>query len=182
MRKFNTIGDLNKHERLSSMHTTNLKNEPAKMKALALVRKFAPRLSMEGRSTVADNSPAYRDRAAERRQAFGQSKNDAKRKPMWKTNSSSRKSPSPVEEPVVASKGASLLGKMGYVEGKGLGAAGEGRTGPLPTSMYAAGVGLGAQGGKIGDAAEEANRNTKSSYAEYVERTKDKAKERYMNM
>ncbi|XDG07924.1 hypothetical protein ABKA04_007539 [Annulohypoxylon sp. FPYF3050] len=44
------------------------------------------------------------------------------------------------------------------------------------------GVGLGAQGGKIGDATEEATRATKNDYADFVSKAKDKARERYEQM
>ena len=53
---------------------------------------------------------------------------------------------------------------------------------PIATDMYVQGVGLGAQGGKIGSAEEEARRNTKGGYAEFAERTRDKAKERFERM
>ncbi len=80
------------------------------------------------------------------------------------------------------SKGAALLGKMGWKGGQGLGAAGAGTTAPIGTEVYAAGAGLGATGAKLGDAAVEAERNTKNSYADFLERARDKAKERYERM
>ena len=80
------------------------------------------------------------------------------------------------------SKGAALLGKMGWTAGEGLGAQGTGRTEAISTHLYAQGVGLGAQGGKVGDAVEEANRATGGSYADFVSRAKDKAKERFEQM
>jgi hypothetical protein len=43
-------------------------------------------------------------------------------------------------------------------------------------------VGLGAQGGKVGDAVEEAQRQTKGSYADFLNKTRDKAKERFESM
>ena len=72
-----------------------------------------------------------------------------------------------------------LLGKMGWSAGEGLGAKGTGMVAPIATELYVQGVGLGAQGSKVGDAAEEASRNTKGDYAAFLERTRDKAKERY---
>jgi len=39
-----------------------------------------------------------------------------------------------------------------------------------------------AEGGKIGDAATEAARNTRGDYAGFVERAKEKAKERFEKM
>lgn len=88
------------------------------------------------------------------------------------------------DEPAVPppSKGASLLGKMGWSAGEGLGATGSGRTAPIATEMYVQGVGLGAQGGKVGDAVEEAERATKGGYGGFLERTREGAKERFERM
>lgn len=71
---------------------------------------------------------------------------------------------------------------MGWNAGEGLGAQGTGIVAPVATDMYVQGVGLGAQGGKIGDAVDEAGRNTTSRYGEFLERTKDKAKERFQKL
>jgi hypothetical protein len=71
---------------------------------------------------------------------------------------------------------------MGWTAGEGLGAQGTGRTDAITTELYAQGVGLGAQGGKVGDAAEEAQRQTKGNYADFLNKTKDKAKERFNSL
>ena len=125
------------------------------------------------------DTPEYRDRARERRKAFGSSTNAG--------TTTVKKISLPMKQPEAeqssnSSKGAALLGKMGWNTGEGLGAQGTGMTAPIQTDVYAAGVGLGAQGGKLGNASEEADRNTKGGYAGFVERAKDKAKERYLNM
>lgn len=89
------------------------------------------------------------------------------------------------EEPTAsaaASKGAALLGKMGWSAGEGLGAQGTGAVAPLSTDMYAQGVGLGAEGGRVGDATDAASRNTKNDYNDFLAQTKDKAKARYASM
>jgi len=87
------------------------------------------------------------------------------------------------EVPVqTSSKGAELLSKMGWSAGSGLGAKSTGVTAPIATEVYAQGVGLGAQGGKLGDASEEAGRNTRNRYDEFLERTKEMARERYERM
>jgi hypothetical protein len=80
------------------------------------------------------------------------------------------------------SKGASLLGKMGWSEGTGLGAQGTGVIEPIATEIYAQGVGLGAQGGKLGDATEEAGRNTRGRYDEFLEKTRNTARQRFEEM
>lgn len=106
-----------------------------------------------------DDTSEYRDRAKERRAAFGASKKISlplKRQASQPEATESNES----EQPAVPSKGASLLGKMGWSAGEGLGAQGTGRTEVIATDMYVQGVGLGAQGGKLGDAVDEAKRNT----------------------
>ena len=127
----------------------------------------------------ADDTSEYRDRAKERRAAFG----GGKKISLPLKRSVTQQEEEPEDDPVPApSKGASLLGKMGWSAGKGLGAQGTGMTAPIATDMYVQGVGLGAQGGKLGDAVDEAERNTKGGYSEFLERTKDKAKERFESM
>lgn len=127
-----------------------------------------------------DNSE-YRDRAKERRQAFGTSERISL--PLKKQASQAEVSePKEAEQPPAPSKGASLLGKMGWSAGEGLGAQGTGRTETIATDLYVQGIGLGAQGGKVGDAIDEAGRNTKGGYGEFLERTRDKAKERFEKM
>ncbi|KAH8690574.1 hypothetical protein BGW36DRAFT_400999 [Talaromyces proteolyticus] len=164
MRQFKSGAEVNQHERLSQLHRDNLQNEELKAKALAKLEKHR-------------NDPPtaeYRDRAKERRQAFGSSRQSGKPKPSAPT-----KEEEPEPEPAAPSKGAALLSKMGWSEGSGLGVQGTGMTAPIATDVYAQGVGLGAQGGKLGDASEEAARNTRGRYDEFLEKTKDRARERY---
>ncbi|KAL8727954.1 MAG: hypothetical protein Q9166_005719 [cf. Caloplaca sp. 2 TL-2023] len=170
-RQFKSEAEVNKHERLSQLHRNNLKND-------GLVSQAQAKMTKAGLSTTPpqEDTSEYRDRAKERRAAFGATKkiclplkNQASRPETAESSES--------EQPPPRSKGASLLGKMGWSAGEGLGAQGTGRTEAIATEMYVQGVGLGAQGGKIGDAVEEAGRNTKGGYAEFAERTRDKAKE-----
>ena len=173
-RQFKTEADVNKHERLSDLHQKNLKDDHLILKAQAKMDKAG--LSSTGSG---DDSQEYRDRAKERRAAFG----GAKKISLPLKKSAVQPEEDAHDEPAPApSKGASLLGKMGWSAGEGLGAQGTGMTAPIATDMYVQGVGLGAQGGKIGDAAEEAERNTRGDYGEFLERTKDKAKERFEQM
>lgn len=164
-RQFKTDAEVNKHERLSQLHRDNMLKEDLVEKALAKLGKL--------------NDAAYRDRAQERRKAFNQPKQPSSQHKKGKDTTASI-----AEEPLkpVQSKGAALLGKMGWTAGEGLGALGTGRTEAIETHLYAQGVGLGAQGGKVGDAVEEANRATGGSYADFVSRAKDKAKERFEQM
>ena len=173
-RQFKTEAEVNQHERVSDLHQNNLENADLVAKAQSKMVKAGIPLT-----AASEDSSEYRDRAKERRAAFGAGK---------KISLPLKKSATQVEEETknerapVPSKGASLLGKMGWSAGEGLGAQGTGMTAPIATDMYVQGVGLGAQGGRIGDASEEAERNTKGGYGEFLERTRDKAKERFERM
>lgn len=173
-RQFKTEAEVNKHERISDLHRDNMKNEELLFKAKAKMAKAGI-----NPASLNEGTQEYRDRAKERRAAFGASKKISL--PLKKNTSQAEEQAEDNAAPV-PSKGASLLGKMGWSEGEGLGAQGTGMTAPIATDMYVQGVGLGAQGGKIGDASEEAERNTKGGYGEFLERTKDKAKERFEKM
>lgn len=165
MRQFKTTAEVNRHERLSQLHRGNLQQDE-------LVTKATNKLIKHG---IIPQPPEYRDRARERRRAFGRSK-----------NTTTKPAPPPERElspaPDTESKGASLLSKMGWSAGTGLGAQGTGMTAPIATEVYAQGVGLGAQGGKLGEASEEAGRNTRGRYDEFVEQTREKARGRYEQM
>ena len=177
-RQFKSMPEVNKHERLSQLHRDNLLNDELKAKAVAKLARAG--ITINGPSEQGEDSmtPEYRDRARERRRAFGPSKNssNAKGQPTAKVKSPS---PSPPPAAATASKGASLLNKMGWSTGQGLGATGEGRMAAIETEMYVQGVGLGASGGKVGDAVEEAGRNTKGDYGDWVEKGRDRARERF---
>jgi RNA-binding protein 5/10 len=174
-RQFKTEAEVNKHERMSQLHRDNMKSEDLVGKALAKLKKTS--------KSPAEMS-AYRDRAKERRQAFNQPKQPAAQHGRASNDTNGGSSPKKDEEDrlPVQSKGAALLGKMGWTVGEGLGAQGTGRTEAITTDLYTQGVGLGAQGSKVGDAAEEANRQTKGSYADFLNKTKDKAKERFESL
>jgi RNA-binding protein 5/10 len=174
-RQFKTEAEVNKHERMSQLHRDNMLNEDLKKKALA-------KLAKTGLTKSEGESSTYRDRAKERRQAFNQPK-----QPAAQHNKGAKEAAAPAEpeeDNIVPkqSKGAALLGKMGWTAGEGLGAQGTGRTEAIATDIYTQGVGLGAQGGKIGDAIEEAERSTRNSYSDFLSKAKDKAKERYEGM
>jgi hypothetical protein len=167
---------VNKHERLSNLHQSNLKDED-------LLSRAAAKLVKHGIPIQAQLAPGYRDRAKERRKAFGVVNKKGQQVQISKPSPSTADAADDDAQPSnAASKGAALLGKMGYVAGSGLGATGTGLTAPIAQDVYAAGVGLGAQGGKLGDAVEEAERNTKGHYGDFLTKTKDAARERYERM
>lgn len=162
MRLFKSTANVHLHERLSELHRANLQNEEALTRGMAKLIKHG----------IIAPTAEYRDRARERRRAFGPGKASAPPK----AAPSKKEEEAPVQS---TSKGASLLSKMGWSEGSGLGAQGTGVTAPIATEVYAQGVGLGAQGSKIGDAVEEAGRNTRGRYDEFLEKTRANARQRY---
>lgn len=182
MMKYKSLDDLNTHER-SRNHKTAMEDEEK-------VKKGKERLAKRGLlsqlgSTSDDGAKQadaeggqYRDRAKERRDVYNQpnrpSTQDAPRKD--KNPAIKPREPTP---PPAKSKGSTMLAKMGWTSGQGLGAKGEGRTEVIETNAYQEGVGLGAEGGKLGDAAELAQKRTTNSYAEYLSSAQDKARERY---
>ena len=184
-RQFKTQAEVNKHERLSQLHRDNLQSEDLRNKALAKMEKAGISIS---KSSGDEDTPEYRDRAKERRLAFGAKKISLPMKKPQDPSSSATSAnaaaltPNNDDEndaPPPPSKGASLLAKMGHKAGEGLGAQGTGMIAPIATEMYVQGVGLGAQGGKVGDAMKEAERNTRGGYGDWVERGKESQRERW---
>lgn len=170
-RKFTKAAMLSLHERESEMHRLNLEDQSNVDRAISQLARVGktPRKMVPAKN----KGTQYRDRAKERRQAFKQP--NAPRRKAPKEDAA----PKEAEKPAAPSKGAALLGKMGWSAGEGLGAEGSGRTEVIATDVYASGVGLGAEGGRLGDAVEEAARKTKDNYTDFVEVTRNKARERY---
>ncbi|KAI5917264.1 hypothetical protein F4810DRAFT_62741 [Camillea tinctor] len=171
-RKFSNEPSLRRHEQLSDMHKLNLENE-------SLINKAIRDLKVLGKEPTSN----YRDRARERRITHNQPSKPRPHLP--RKNAPAPKEPEGAKETPIkptVSKGAGLLAKMGWSSGEGLGVEGSGRTSVIETTAYTPGVGLGAEGGKIGDAVEEAARATKNDYADFVSKAKDKARERYERM
>lgn len=205
-RQFKSAAEVNKHERLSGLHQTNLKKNDLVQKAVAKLENAGVSVNraqskVVGAATEDTMSQEYRDRAKERRTLFNQPKQPGfkgqgtgrKADPSKsadvdtavKSSSMSQAVDSPSDAmmaPGPIGKGASLLGKMGWSVGQGLGASGGLAAAPIATDLYVAGVGLGAVGGKLGDAVEEAGRATRGDYGEFAQRVKDKARERYESL
>lgn len=173
MRQFQSTAEVNRHERLSELHRKNFQDSNRVAKAVHKLEKH------DVQSISATPTSQYRDRAKERRKVYGVVN---KKGEQVGTSKPSKNSSDDETSPVVQSKGASLLSKMGYTAGQGLGASGEGMKAPISQDVYVAGVGLGAQGGKIGDAVAEAERNTKGDYSAFLDRTREGARERYSRL
>lgn len=187
--KYKSLDDLDKHEK-SKNHKNAMEDEEkvkaAKPRLAARDKRMAKQAEEQAKS--GESAPLYRDRAKERREVYNQ---PAKPKVAPGGGGGSTGKPAPRKEekpaaektpPPPKSKGAGMLAKMGWNAGQGLGANGDGRTEVIATHAYQEGVGLGAEGGNLGDAAELAQRKTTNSYAEYVNTVQDKARERYNRM
>ncbi|GAO52468.1 hypothetical protein SAICODRAFT_171139 [Saitoella complicata NRRL Y-17804] len=186
-RQFKTEDEIRKHERLSELHKNNLADATVKAKAAAKLRKLRAKPAAEQLfAKPADESEAgagggYRDRAWERRQQF----NQPSRPPPPPQPSSTRpppRSPSPPQPPPPPSKGASLLAKMGWTSGQGLGSQNQGRVEAIKGQGYVPGVGLGMAGGKkeeVGDA--HSRPGEEGTYKAYLEKGKERARARLMD-
>lgn len=171
-RKFSHPGMLSLHERESEMHRVNLADQINVERAISHLARMGktPRKMVPAKN----KGTQYRDRAKERRAAFKQPNAPRRKAPVADVADAEPEKAAPLP-----SKGAALLGKMGWTAGEGLGADKTGRTEAIATDVYAAGVGLGAEGARLGDAAEEAAKKTKGDYTDFVEVTRNKARERY---
>ena len=178
-RNFRYAQTIWRHEQESELHKRMLADPKNKERATAELREKGktPRTMVPDSKTTQQQS-RYRDRARERRKAFNQPKQPTK----GAAPGEKRKEPITAqaeETPAKKSKGADMMVKMGWNTVKGLGAEGAGRTEAITTEAYVPGVGLGAEGGKLGDASEEAARKTRGNPSDFVEKTRDRARERY---
>lgn len=180
MRRLPSVRALRRHETESELHRRKMGSEECVAgakdglaKAGWKPTKMVP-LGYDGPVRTAETNK-YRDRARERRRVYGQPVRPSATAPKRKVVAEEM-----VEEPASKkSKGAGLLAKMGWSAGEGLGASGEGRTEAVGADVYVPGVGLGAEGGKLGDAETEAARKTRGDGGGFVEKTRERARERF---
>ncbi|KAK4176888.1 putative RNA-binding protein [Triangularia setosa] len=192
-RQFRKVEVIWLHEQQSELHKRMLADPDTRSRAEEEFKKLGKKQQScipdqafyrEWEAQLQRSQPNYRDRALERRQAFRQPKKPTNQQASTKTSvPEKRKEPASssaaTDTPAKKSKGAGMLAKMGWTAGAGLGAEGAGRTEAIATEVYAPGVGLGAEGSKLGDAGEEAQRRTKGDFSDFVEKTKDRARERF---
>ncbi|KAK3939464.1 hypothetical protein QBC46DRAFT_387999 [Diplogelasinospora grovesii] len=192
-RNFKHEETLWRHEQESELHKRMLADPKNKERAVAELksRGKAPCTMMPDEASRRQHEQQqreYRDRAELRRKVFGQPNRPLPQAaaPRGAAGAEKRKDPAAIKERVAEaiknSKGAGMLAKMGWATGAGLGAEGAGRTEAIAPEAYAPGVGLGAEGSKLGDASEEAARRTSNNYDHFIEKTRDRARERYQQM
>ncbi|WWC59936.1 uncharacterized protein I303_102499 [Kwoniella dejecticola CBS 10117] len=188
-RQFKTEEVLKKHVAQSDLHKTNLADSNAR--EAGMKRKNAIASSNSVPAPEDDPSvPKYRDRAAERREAFNQPSIPLpEESPSWQAEQAKKrkfaegpKAPSPAPPPPPpgaepgkdeSNVGNQLLAKMGWVSGTGLGKGKEGRVDPILVQQFENRAGLGASKGV------EAGKY--SGPGGFQQRAKDMAKERYAN-
>ncbi|SCZ88460.1 BZ3500_MvSof-1268-A1-R1_Chr2-1g04424 [Microbotryum saponariae] len=147
-RQFKSLEEINKHNRLSKLHLTNLSDSALVSRATTMkADNIAKRAAVASKADAA-KSPQYIDRAAARREHFHQPE-----KPERETREKKKfEGPPPREELVQPNNdgiqdtnvGSKMLEKMGWSKGAGLGATGEGRWAPVMASSFAQGAGLGS--------------------------------------
>ncbi|KAI9163182.1 RNA-binding protein 5 [Paramyrothecium foliicola] len=179
MRKYKSLDEVSIHEK-SRNHKASMENEELVKAALPRIAARDKRIRAQPENEASTSQ--YRDRAKERRQAFNQPKKQASQANKPKVDAKVSKDDAATVAKPAQSKGAGMLAKMGWTAGAGLGANGAGRTEVIATNAYQEGVGLGAEGGNLGDAAQRAEKKTTSTYSDYVNEVQDKARERYNRM
>ncbi|KXS18654.1 hypothetical protein M427DRAFT_196737 [Gonapodya prolifera JEL478] len=125
-RGFDSMEKLKRHQTLSELHKTHMK---------AYIQKFADKAAQDTQSVT-----RWRNRAAERRRAFGQAARIEPVRPL---------APTITEEPTKygipsSNVGSKLLEKQGWKPGQGLGRDSQGIVAPIQATAYGSGVGLGA--------------------------------------
>ncbi|EQK98945.1 D111/G-patch protein [Ophiocordyceps sinensis CO18] len=169
MMKYKSIEEVDVHEK-SRNHKTAMQDEDK-------VKLALPRIAKRDQRQQKADAGQYRDRAKERRNAHNQPGKPAV--PSGKAKPDTKQQDKEEVKKPTESKGMGMLAKMGWTTGSGLGAQGEGLTEALTANAYKSGVGLGAAGGKLGDAAEIAEGQTVDGYSSYLTAAQKKARERY---
>ncbi|KAG8921434.1 hypothetical protein FRC02_000239 [Tulasnella sp. 418] len=192
LRQLKTLHQLQRHNTESEMHKANLKNH--KQCKAGKEKVAAARKALETKPEGSDGgkgdeqqAPKYRDRAEERRRIHNQPDVPP---PAASSSSGTNRAGSksaitiaPRSAPLKPAKdenyaGNKLLKKMGWNEGGGLGVEGEGRVEPIKTTVYTAGVGLGAAKPKeVTSSTFSAGSGTGGSNS-YAEAAKESARER----
>ncbi|KAL9546409.1 hypothetical protein MBANPS3_006670 [Mucor bainieri] len=175
-RKFKQKSDLERHQAISELHKNNLKDPVAVNKAKLKIQF----IQTDQQEKEKEQTTEYRNRAAERRQAYGQPEKPVLSPPSSPTHHHHRQ-PSMIprrEQPVNQAsmhnpigddnKGARMLASMGWKKGEGLGKDGSGILDPVKAESYAQSAGIGST----------AKRDVGSAGGSYQSRTLDTARKR----
>ncbi|KAI8379887.1 hypothetical protein EDC96DRAFT_492146 [Choanephora cucurbitarum] len=150
-RKFKSRTDLEKHQAVSELHKKNLNDTAAVNKAKLKISFMKSDQDLQMK-LAEQPTTEYRNRAAERRQAYGQPE-----KPVMSPSPplASRQLPVPSEIEALpkasmhvpisdSNKGARMLLQMGWKKGEGLGKNGTGILNPIKAESYTQSAGVGA--------------------------------------
>ncbi|WAR59263.1 hypothetical protein PtB15_10B605 [Puccinia triticina] len=191
-RQFKSSEDLQRHNNLSNLHKTNLQND--KLKKAARAKKavnLAKKSTNSGTTATAPNAaataataegsaPKYTDRAAARREAYGQpdapnaDKHEAKKARYEPAPAPAVPTAQPDKDGIQATNvGSKMLEKMGWQKGEGLGN-GNGRVDPVQAAQYSKGVGLGASSSVPVGQYEDSKKG-------FLDQVKDKTVQRFNN-
>ncbi|CEI94246.1 hypothetical protein RMCBS344292_08460 [Rhizopus microsporus] len=148
-RKFKSKSDLERHQQLSELHKNNL-NDPVAVNKAMLKLSFL-KDDVDEQQEEKPLKTKYRNRAAERRQAYGQPE-----KPILSPPSPPRHMHPPrdisishvlqasMDKPISEdNKGAQMLLNMGWRKGEGLGKNRSGIVDPVKAQQYGQGSGIG---------------------------------------
>ncbi|CAO3635218.1 unnamed protein product [Mucor fragilis] len=174
-RKFKQKADLERHQAISELHKNNLKDPIAVNKAKLKIQF----IQTDHQEREKEQTIEYRNRAAERRQAYGQPDKPVLSPPSSPTHRHRQPSMIPRREQPINqaslhkpiaddNKGARMLASMGWKKGEGLGKDGSGILDPVKAESYAQSAGIGST----------AKRDVGSGGGSYQSRTLDTARKR----
>ncbi|KAF7725814.1 hypothetical protein EC973_009237 [Apophysomyces ossiformis] len=158
-RKFKTKQDLERHQELSELHKKNLR-DPVSVGKAQMKKRYVKSKTEQAEDQMVEQN--YRNRAAERRQAFGQPDKPVLSEPKYRSSGAPVGQTRPrtdvdttmglrhvekvasVKTPLADDNvGARMLKQMGWRRGEGLGKDGSGIVDPITAQQYAQGAGLG---------------------------------------
>ncbi|KAG2202815.1 hypothetical protein INT46_009975 [Mucor plumbeus] len=147
-RKFKAKADLERHQAISELHKNNLKDPVAVNKA-KLKLQF---IQTEEQDKDKEKNVEYRNRAAERRQAYGQPErpvlsppSSPPRQQILSKREQATINQASMHTPISDNnKGARMLANMGWKKGEGLGKDGSGILDPVKAESYAQSAGIGS--------------------------------------